>query len=71
MFLTQDDIKRLTGYSYPKSQIGWLRNHGYSFEVDRSGKPIVLQSYLETKLNGGAKKTKRPQEPDWDAVRSL
>ena len=71
MFLSRDDIKILTGYSYPKKQIGWLREHRYEFEVDRKGRPIVLLAHIESRLNGITKKSKRCTEPNWDSVRGL
>jgi len=59
MFLTQEDIRELTGFAYNAHQIKWLAEHGYKFEVNRAGIPKVLKSYLEERLGGGlAQKSK-------------
>jgi arsenate reductase-like glutaredoxin family protein len=47
MFLTTDDIERLTGYIAHKKQARWLREHGIKHMVNRYGQPLVTQKQIE------------------------
>lgn len=55
MFLTPEEIEQLTGYLIHAKQIEWLRNRAWKFEISRTGRPIVLRSYAESKLSDEAK----------------
>lgn len=56
MFLTTEEICRLTGRKKSKDQIAILAQKGYSFDADFKGRPIVLRSAVEERL--GIKATK-------------
>jgi hypothetical protein len=48
-FLTKDEIKILTGYSYKKKQCQELNRNGIKFMVNpRFGNPLVLRKELES-----------------------
>lgn len=42
MFLTDAELKELTGYQRPKQIMRWLSQHGYRYEVAADGWPRVL-----------------------------
>jgi hypothetical protein len=46
MFLTPDDLRKLTGYVRPSKQIEWLAKEGLSFRVAADGHPRVLREHL-------------------------
>ena len=50
MFLTADDMHDLTGYQYHQKQIDWLKNHGWRYELSRTGRPIVHKKHAEEML---------------------
>ena len=52
MFLEAEDIKALTGRKRLQHQIRWLTEHGYPFQVNAAGLPVVLRSVVEQKLGG-------------------
>jgi hypothetical protein len=51
MFLTPDDLARLTGRKRRSGQVRWLVEHGWRFEVDAYGRPIVLAAEAERRLS--------------------
>lgn len=57
MFLTPDQLHELTDYKRAADQIRWLREKGYPFEIGASGRPKVLSSMIEIRLQakGGPK----------------
>lgn len=52
MFMSDEDIEFLTGYVKPADQRRWLADHGWIFEISRTGRPRVLQDYAKNKLSG-------------------
>ena len=66
MFLTHQEIKRLTTRGTRKGQLAWLRENGYPHDVNAAGWPVVLREYVEKRLGGGvqSKKAKAPWQPD-------
>lgn len=56
MFLTDEETATLTGYVRPSDQRRWLKQHGWIFEIARTGRPRVLRAYAENKLSGVADK---------------
>ena len=47
VFLSNTEIRMLTGYSKPAFQRRWLAQNGYSFDVRADGKPVVSQAHYE------------------------
>jgi hypothetical protein len=66
MFLSIEEIERLTGKKRPTAQITWLKAHGYRFTVNGLKKPIVAVAESNRKLVGGA--AARQEQPDWGAM---
>lgn len=66
MFLTVEEIQRLTGKKRPSAQIAWLKDHGYRFTVNGLRQPIVAVAESTRKLVGGA--ASRQEEPNWGAM---
>lgn len=52
MFLTDTDVENLTGYKRPADQRRWLSDHGWIFEISRTGRPRVLADYVKNKMSG-------------------
>ncbi|WP_426177750.1 DUF4224 domain-containing protein [Massilia sp. TWR1-2-2] len=50
MFLTADELRELTGYTFHCRQIDWLRSHSWKFEVTAQQRPRVARSYFENRL---------------------
>jgi hypothetical protein len=50
MFLTAEEIKRLTGASWRRLQVERLRKEGFALTFDRRGRPLVLASEVQRKL---------------------
>ena len=46
MFLTEEELRELTGYIYHCRQIEWLRRHNWKFEVTAQRRPKVARSYF-------------------------
>ncbi len=67
MFLSDSDIKRLTGLSRRSAQCRWLLQHGFPHEVSHLGIPIVLKSVVEERL--GVTQPKK-REPNFAALHS-
>lgn len=51
MFLTEDDLKDLTGYQRPKQIMRWLSENGYKFAVAGDGWPRVLKESVYARLS--------------------
>lgn len=50
MFLTPEDVARLTGKARPTAQVRWLRNQGWRFAVNALGHPVVAVAEAERQL---------------------
>jgi len=60
MFLTNEEICELTGYKRHTAQCRWLADRGYRFEVNSLGRPVVLVSIVERRLQPSGRTTKQP-----------
>lgn len=58
MFLTAEELIQLTGCRVPGYQCRWLSRNGYRFERSSNGRPVVLRSYVESRLSG----TEQPKD---------
>ncbi|WP_336286603.1 DUF4224 domain-containing protein [Cronobacter dublinensis] len=64
IFLTNEELRDLTGYAYAKYQRQWLTNEGIPFNANRMGHPKVkrcLFSQMTPKESHG-------DEPDFGAI---
>lgn len=50
IFLTPDEVKRLTGYKRPHDQRRWLVAHGWAFEPDCLGRPVIPREILNKRF---------------------
>lgn len=64
-FVHPADLEFLSGRKRPSAQIRWLCDHGYRFDVNAIGRPVVLWSCVETKLGAHIK---RQRLPDFKAI---
>lgn len=51
MFLSEDELKELSGYSRPTAIKRWLDDRGYRYEIARDGWPKVLRDMVYARLN--------------------
>ena len=69
MFLAAKDIELLTGRKRRQHQIKWLVEHGFPFEMNAAGVPVVLKSVVERRLGGKAPSNRRAR-PRFERLRS-
>jgi hypothetical protein len=67
MFLTPQELQRLTGYARASAQIRWLCKNGWRFTVNGLKEPIVAVAESERKLVSGVGTT-RQHEPNFGAL---
>lgn len=66
IFLDDDDVAQLTGYTKKSKQVEWLDRRCWKFEISRLGKVRVLRKYAEMKLGMPANNETAPTtEPDF------
>ena len=68
MFLSPQEVERLTGKRRPSAQIRWLLDKGYKIEVNGLGQPILAVDEYTRKNVGGS--GARKKEPNWAALRN-
>ncbi len=62
MFLSQEEVAELTGYSRPSAQIKWLKAEQFGYVVGGDGVPKVLREVVLSRLAGqGTKPKKEPR----------
>lgn len=64
--LSIEELRELIGSSRKKSQIEWLGTRGWRFDLDVNGRPIVMKSFVESRLGvtpkaGGHANDNRPR----------
>lgn len=64
MFLTDEQIVELTGYTQQSAQIRWLARNGFRFEVNKMHRPKVAVAEVERKMVGRP----APRQPDFEAL---
>lgn len=66
IFLNDDDVADLTGYTKKSKQVEWLDRRQWAFEISRLGKVKVLKKYAEMKLGmPGNVDISKSTEPDF------
>ena len=50
--LAEDEISAITGFKLARSQINWLNQHGWHYELTGTRRPIVGRVYARLKLAG-------------------
>jgi hypothetical protein len=65
MFLTDGDLRELTGYVLPSAQKRWLAKNGWEFVVTAFGRPRVLRAYAEQRMGLASAKPTAHTEPDF------
>jgi hypothetical protein len=52
IFMTDEEVRELTGYAYSARQIEWLKANRWLFEVTGQGRPKVARSYFDARMTG-------------------
>lgn len=71
MFLSPEELVKLTGRKRSASQIPILRTMGIEHLVRPDGAVIVSRSHIEVKLDGwnpSVLESGNTQQPDWEAI---
>jgi hypothetical protein len=63
MFLSEEDLRALTGATTRQKQRKWLTEHNYPFEINAAGYHIVLKSLVEQRLGGQIEFSPKPKKP--------
>ena len=50
--LAEDEICAITGFKLARSQINWLDQHGWHYELTGTRRPVVGRVYARLKLAG-------------------
>ena len=50
--LAEDEICAITGFKLARSQINWLNQHGWHYELTGTRRPVVGRVYARLKLAG-------------------
>lgn len=69
MFLTKEQVSELTGRKRTSSQQKWLKEHGWHFEENATGRPIVLATYAESMLGCGQHQKAETYQPNFNTLR--
>lgn len=67
MFLSEQEIQRLTGKKRYSAQIRWLREHGYKVTPNGLGQPVVSIAEATRKTTGGTVAS-REEGPRWEVL---
>ena len=67
-FLTEEEIRTLTGYKIKRYQINWLIQNGWRFAKNAAGRPIVSRLYFNQKMTDSIPTAPQEQLPDFAAV---
>lgn len=63
MFLTDQELVRLTGYKVKSRQIAWLRSEAIPFRVSGTGHPVVTRVAIEGPIHKHSDPTPEPWVP--------
>ncbi len=69
MFLSQEDLRSLTGYKRPTDQRRWLSKRGWAFEVSANGKNQVLLEEASNRMLSNTSRRASSSEPDLSVLR--
>lgn len=64
MFLTNEELKALTGAIQPARMIKWLRTEGFTFRVGLDGYPVVLKDHVRRILGADAAAARKKPRVD-------
>lgn len=67
IYLTQSEVKQLTGYSIQSAARRWLDRNGWTYaQPSCNGWPLVLRKYHDARLSGEEKqRAKQETGPKW------
>ena len=62
-FLTDDEVRQLTGRALKSYQTQWLRDQGVPFRISATGHPVVVRSVIEGRMEPTAPPPRRTWSP--------
>lgn len=69
LLLTPAEVADLTGTPQRRRQMGWLREHGFAWEVGADGRVKVLRAAVEARMMPSHGRTKAKTEPNLALLR--
>jgi hypothetical protein len=69
MFLTEDELVRLTGRHQTAAQIRQLEKRGYVYDLDADGRILVTKEHVLRKLDNRAANDDKIAVPDFSGRR--
>ena len=61
LLLTPEEVRELTGRTYPKHQIDWLTAMKWKFEVGADGHPKIARAYFNDRMGVKPPRRKGPR----------
>lgn len=68
IILTDDELKKLTGYTIASKQIGWLSTNDIKHYVNGAKKPVVLRSTLTQQIPATTNLIVNNQQPNFERI---
>lgn len=65
-YLSEDEIRFITGYKQRARQAAWLRDNRWKFDVDKDNTVRVLRSYRDQRLSSNKTYVRKPKRPHFD-----
>jgi hypothetical protein len=63
VFLSNEELRELSGYQKRSAQMRWLEAQGIAFLIGGDGVPKVLRSVVIARLGGTTPVEAKPKEP--------
>ena len=66
--LTPLQLRELTGRAYKTKQVDWLASHGWKFELNCFGQPVVSLDYYKLRMGSAQEADQATTQPNWGAL---
>ncbi|MBI5107630.1 MAG: DUF4224 domain-containing protein [Rhodocyclales bacterium] len=71
LLLTPGEVQEITGFKMNRLQVAWLRQKGWRFELNATGRPIVARRYAEKMLGCDGDEGRAHHMPNFGALRAV
>lgn len=68
MFLSEEDVRALTGYAKPGKQIQWLTRQGFTFRIAADGHPRVATEHVLKVMGGSSAGVRTKTQPNFASI---
>lgn len=72
LLLAPEALATITGYKAPRKQAQWLKQHRWTFVLNRAGHPVVATDYALQQLGvaGSGQAVEAGPQPNFGAIRA-